>query len=278
MSDKVHGLKGKKKTEEHRRKISEAKKGGKFSEETRRKMSESAKGRTRSEEHRRKIGEAMKGHTVSEESKRKMSESAKVKIFSEEHRRKIGEAWKNRESVSDRTKRKMSDSHREAQNRPEQKERVSKWRANLKIPRKDTNPEIILQEICQDTGIQLIKRKSIKLQHYDWHAHGSTFVDVFIEPNICLFADGDYWHANPNLYRISEVRWHAGIKPDTVLVASSKEKKTGKYVREKDDGITLDLEEQGYKVLRFWASDLEFDTEKCRQKIVDAVRKSNEYP
>ena len=53
-------------TEEHRRKISEAKKGKKlmpFTEETRRKMSEDKKGKKRkpfTEEHRRKISEAAK--------------------------------------------------------------------------------------------------------------------------------------------------------------------------------------------------------------------------
>ena len=45
MSDKVHGNKGRKHTEETRIKISTARKGRKFSEETRRKMSEAMKGR-----------------------------------------------------------------------------------------------------------------------------------------------------------------------------------------------------------------------------------------
>ena len=131
---------------------------------------------------------------------------------------------------------------------------------------------MLLQKICKDEGIEFVTQKTIKLQHYDWHKTRRHQVDLFIEPNICILADGDWWHANPNPYRVSSVRLHKGIKPDTVLVASSKEKKTAKYVRERDDGITRDLREQGYKVLRFWASDLLFDTEKCRQQIVDAVR------
>ncbi len=196
------------------------------------------------------------------------------KVHGNKGRKPSEERWrKNREAMekimsSDETKKKWSDGH----STPEAKERVSKQRSELKFPRKDTKPEIILQEICQDTGIQFIKRKSIKLQHYDWHAHGSTFVDVFIEPNICLFADGDYWHANPNLYRISKVRWHAGIKPDTVLVTSSKEKKIAKNIRWRDKGITLDLIQQGYTVIRFWQSDLLYDIETCCQKIIDVVR------
>ena len=55
VSDKVHGNKEKKLSEEHRRKLGEARKGqipwnkGKYlSEETKRKMSEAAKGRKKS--------------------------------------------------------------------------------------------------------------------------------------------------------------------------------------------------------------------------------------
>ena len=47
--------------------------GKKKSQETRRKMSEAAKGHILTEETKRKIGEAMKGHTVSEETRAKIS-------------------------------------------------------------------------------------------------------------------------------------------------------------------------------------------------------------
>ena len=136
---------------------------------------------------------------------------------------------------------------------------------------------MLLQKICKDEGIEFVTQKTIKLQHYDWHKTRRHQVDLFIdstEPKICILADGDYWHANPNPYRVSRTRWHDGIKPDKVLVTSSKKKKIAKDIRERDDGITRDLESQGYKVLRLWESDLLFDTETCRQKIVDALRKS----
>ena len=58
-------------------------KGRKHSEETKRKMSISRKGRIFSEETRRKISEAKKGKKLSEEMKRKMS-------------RKQAEVWKRR--------------------------------------------------------------------------------------------------------------------------------------------------------------------------------------
>ena len=76
--------KGKKLSEDTRKKLSEANKGKqgywkgkKLSEEAKKKMSESHKGKPRSEETRRKISESAKGKTKSEEHKKKLSESHK---------------------------------------------------------------------------------------------------------------------------------------------------------------------------------------------------------
>lgn len=80
--------KGKKMSEEHRRKLSEVRKGKptgskgkhwKLSEETKRKISEANKGKKRSEEWKRKQTEAKKGKPKSEETKKKLSEANKGK-------------------------------------------------------------------------------------------------------------------------------------------------------------------------------------------------------
>ena len=83
-------IKGKHHSEEHKRKISEARKGKPLSEEHKRKLSEARKG---------KPFEARKGKYHSEETKRKMSEArkgkpswSKGKHFSEEYKRKLSEA------------------------------------------------------------------------------------------------------------------------------------------------------------------------------------------
>lgn len=87
-------------------------KGRKRSEETKRKISETQKGRTawnkgipRTEEVKRKLSEAHKGMRQSDEAKRKVSEFNKGKKVSNETRRKISEAlkvyWaKRRESIN----------------------------------------------------------------------------------------------------------------------------------------------------------------------------------
>ena len=54
------------------------------------------KGKQRSAETRRKMSEANKGKHLSDETRRKLSEAQKGKKFSDEHRRKISEAAKRR--------------------------------------------------------------------------------------------------------------------------------------------------------------------------------------
>ena len=98
-------LKGKPKSEEHRRKIGEAQKGKHFSEETKRKISEAVKGNKHTEEWKINHSAAVKGENNpmygkhhSEETKRKLSEAHKGKHHSEETRKKISEAKKDRPS------------------------------------------------------------------------------------------------------------------------------------------------------------------------------------
>lgn len=72
-----------KKTEEHKRKISESEKGKILSEETKRKIGNANRGKIRTEETRKKISESLKnkkGRKLSEETKQKLSKINKGKI------------------------------------------------------------------------------------------------------------------------------------------------------------------------------------------------------
>lgn len=71
--------KGKKTSEEAKRKQSEAHKGKHLTEEHKNKISESNKGRKPSEEHKRKLSEVMKGRKPSEVTMKKLSEFCKGK-------------------------------------------------------------------------------------------------------------------------------------------------------------------------------------------------------
>ena len=98
---KSTSLKGKPKSEEHRRKIGEAQKGKHLSEETKRKIGEANKGNKHTEEWKINHSAAVKGENNpmygkhhSEETKRKISEARKGKKLSEETRRKLSETRK----------------------------------------------------------------------------------------------------------------------------------------------------------------------------------------
>ena len=73
---------------------SKAMKGKKMSEDTKKKISETEKGKKISEESKKKMSDAQKGKHRSEETKNKMSEAKKGKHFSEEHKKKMSEAKK----------------------------------------------------------------------------------------------------------------------------------------------------------------------------------------
>ena len=85
--------KGKHRSEETKKKLSESHKGNRPSEETRRKMSEMRKGKKHSEEWARKISEANKGRKLSEEHRRKLSEAKKGKTPWNKGKKGSQQAW-----------------------------------------------------------------------------------------------------------------------------------------------------------------------------------------
>lgn len=93
-------------------------------------------------------------------------------------------------------------------------ESTKKTRPYIVFPRKDTSIEIKMQRFLSSIGIPFETHKSILGQP-----------DIFIEPNICIFADGDYWHQYPN-------------------------------GRARDRWVNKELEKQGYSVIRIWEHDI----------------------
>lgn len=75
----IDSQKGKKISEEQKKKMSKALKNRIFSEEHKRKLSEANKGKKQSEEHRRKSSEVRKGKSLSKETKEKISEANRGK-------------------------------------------------------------------------------------------------------------------------------------------------------------------------------------------------------
>ncbi len=129
----------------------------------------------------------------------------------------------------------------------EESKRKSK-EARLKqiLPRKDTKIEVAMQNILTQNGIIFTKHKPLLGQP-----------DIFIEPNICIFCDGDYWHANPLFYKENDIMMN---------------NKMARQVWDKDRKITETLESQGKIVLRFWESEINGSIDSCIEKIKEAIQ------
>ena len=150
------------------------------------------------------------GKKQTQEQKDKLSKSHTGKKLSEEHKKKIG--LSNKGKISKRKGSRLPEEH---------KEKIRIGRVKQVFPIKDTSIEIKMQNILTEHNIKFEKHKAIVGQP-----------DIFIEPNICIFCDGDYWHNRPG-------------------------------AQERDTYVNKTLKDRGYKILRFWEHDINNDIAKC---------------
>lgn len=124
----------------------------------------------------------------------------------------------------------------------ETKQKLREKRLTRIIPSKDTLPERMLQDSLKVAGIDFMTHKSILGQP-----------DIFIEPNICIFADGCYWHGCEQCMDRNKLEsWIRGK-------------------RVKDELITQKLINDGYIVLRFWEHEIHGDIDSCISQIKKCV-------
>ena len=234
---------GFKHSEEARRKLSKAHKGRIFSEESKRKM----RGRIVSEETRGKLRLLGTGRKHSEKSKRKIRKARARQVISEEHMRNFRNSMKGRKH-SEESKRKMSEAQMGKIFSKEHRRRIKQKRLEQVFPIKDTKIEIKLQELLKENNIKFETHKSIIGQP-----------DIIIEPNILIFADGDYWHG-----------WFYLNGKDYSKQKGLNNEFFEKKIRD-DKRITRKLRHDGFKVLRFWEHEIKKDPEKCLRTIINAL-------
>lgn len=95
------------------------------------------------------------------------------------------------------------------------------------------------------TGIELSMAKALNDANFDYQEQitlcNTTIADFFLpEFNLAIFCDGDYWHNYP-------------------------------YGKPRDKTQTQTLIDNGYKVLRFWGSDIKSNINQCIQQIRYAI-------
>lgn len=107
--------KGRKLSEEHKKKLHGSRIGKKLSQEHRKILIRSNKTRVVSEETKIRMSEAQKNSKRCQESRKKLHESFRGKPLSEEHKKKIGESLKGRECRLE-TRRKISEAQKGKKN------------------------------------------------------------------------------------------------------------------------------------------------------------------
>jgi len=105
------------------------------------------------------------------------------------------------------------------------------------------------------TSIEIKIQKALKDKNIDFEINKplSGLPDIFIKPNICIFADGDYWHCNPIKYPNGPINNYQKTRI------------------EKDKRINRILKSNKYKVLRFWENDIKNNWGKCEKKLMGAI-------
>jgi very-short-patch-repair endonuclease len=99
--------------------------------------------------------------------------------------------------------------------------------------RKETGIELKLQGLLLALDIEFVTQQPLL---------GITVADIFIAPNVVVFADGTYWHS-------------------------------GAMKEYKDAEKTKKLEKAGYIVLRLDEKEINKDTELVKQKLLEAYAK-----
>ena len=168
----------------------------------------------------------MFGKHISKKHKQIISKLHKGKIISDWHRDRIKQA------------------HLGMKHTEEARQKMRIGRLNVVIPRKDTKIELALQKE--------LKRRKIKFKK---HVALIGQPDIFIEPNICIFADGDFYHGNPSKYN------------EDSLIGIGRTRCNAKIKWDKDADITTRLTNEGYEVLRFWETDINKNIKLIGDKI-----------
>lgn len=196
----------------------------------------------RTEDHKQKISQSLLGHEVSSKTRKKMSNSRQGKrsnFYGKHHSKETKQKLRkpkpsmkgeNNPAKRPEVRKKIGQSNFGKKRSSETKEKIRQARLHQILPTKDTSIEKIIQEILKNRNIIFQTHKPIKGQP-----------DVFIEPNVCIFCDGDYWHNRPE--------------------QKERDKRVNKY-----------LIRDGYVILRFWEYEIRKNSGECVNKIEKTIK------
>jgi|GEM_PF-3119968 len=129
---------------------------------------------------------------------------------------------------------------------PETIEKIRKKRLDQVFPVKDTKIEQLMQSELKSRGI-----------NFDTHVPAEKICQpdiVMLELKLVVQCDGDYWHANPKMYKNKKL-----TEQQTKIV-------------EKDIRQDKILKSAGWVVLRFWECEINNNVSKCVDLIETAIK------
>ena len=194
-------------------------------------------------------------YTQTKESNKKRSEKLKNRIFSKSHIEKLSISGKKR-IISDTHKENIKKSWENEERKRNISEKMKKLWKTKKYLKKMFNKNKYKNNKLEIKLQKELDKKNIK---YKTHKTIIGIPDLFIEPNICIFADGDFYHGNPIKY-----------KP-TDIICTGRKKQEARKKWKYDASITKKLEEQNYIVLRFWETDINKNIEEVLYKIQGCI-------
>lgn len=194
------------------------------------------------EERKQKIRMAHLGKHRSEETKQKLRLANLGKRLTDEHKMKISNSLKGC-FVPMETRKKISATLTGKKKSPEFCEKIRKARLHIIIPYKDTKIEKRLQQALKQSGVCFTTHKPIFGQP-----------DLFIEPNLCVFVDGCYWH-------VCEL-----------CIPPKDYPKNWEAKQFRDREVNKRLKDEGYSVLRFWQHDINTRLDFCLNTIQEKIK------
>lgn len=125
---------------------------------------------------------------------------------------------------------------------------------------KQKRRELMAKVKNKDTDIELIIRKRLWQQGYRYRVNykiaGSPDI-AFPTKKVAIFCDGDFWHGKNYKKERSSYKkfWKEKIAVNI----------------KRDRKVNRRLAKEGWKVLRFWKSEIHKEPDKCVERIVRAL-------
>jgi len=180
---------------------------------------------------------------------------------------------------SQKVRRKISKNTKVAMQRKEIREKVMKttfkkgiipWnKGRTNVYKKEVIEKIRSARLKQifpkkDTYIEVLMQNELRRREISFEMHNVLFKRfqpdfVFHENKLAVFCDGDFWHVNPE--------W---------IKRENKDRLTEPQIFniKRDETHNLILEENNWKYLRFWESDIKRNVKKCVDQVESYLKRT----